>query len=341
MWDYLQQVTKPIVLYGTGDAAEKIIKELNQRHITIAGIFASDGFVRSRSFAGFPVMSYSQAKEQFGNMIVLLCFGSHLSDVIDNIKKIASEQELYAPDLPVSGDGLFQEEYFANKSLFDETKSLLADEKSKQVFDEVIKYKLTGDIQHLFNCETDDDENWRILSLNNHEMYLDLGAYNGDTVAQFLRLTGGLCEGMIAVEPESRNYRKLEENCSRYSNISLINKAVGDVSTQLMFSKANGRGGAVAKGKQYLVEMDTVDNILSGKKITFIKMDLEGYEQKAIAGAEKTIKQYKPKLLISAYHRNDDLYMIPRLLLNFNPEYKMYLRKSPCLPAWEVNYFFI
>ena len=336
MWDRLQNADKPIVLYGTGNAAEKIIAELNKRNITIAGIFASDGFVRTRSFSGFPVLSYQDAKDKFGNMIVLLCFGSHLPDVIENIKRIASEQELYAPDLPIAGEGLF--EYSPE---LEDIKEILADDKSREVLEEVVAYKLDGKIDHLLKCETDDNENWGILGLNSNEVYLDLGAYNGDTVRQFLGLTGMKYKEIIAVEPEARNFRKLSENTADLKNIKLVNKAIGHVQTEVMFTKSTGRGGAVGKGKQYSVEMDTVDNILLGKPVSYIKMDLEGYEQQALLGAEETIKRYKPKMLISAYHRNNDLWIIPKLVLKYNPEYKVYLRKSPCLPAWEVNYYFI
>ena len=83
MWDSLKKEQKPVVLYGTGDAAEKILKELDARDIRVSGIFASDGFVRDRSFAGFKVLSYSEACRRFGKMCVLLCFGSHRPDVLD------------------------------------------------------------------------------------------------------------------------------------------------------------------------------------------------------------------------------------------------------------------
>ncbi len=336
MWNKLQKATKPIVLYGTGNAAEKVIAELNKRDITIAGIFASDGFVRSRTFDGFPVLSYQDAKEKFGDMIVLLCFGSHLPEVIDNIKLINSEQELYAPDLPIAGEGLFK---YDNR--LEEIRALLADDKSCEVLDKVVQYKIDGKIDNLFAVETLNDENWGILKLNSNEVFLDLGAYNGDTVAQFLALTDNKYKGIIAVEPEIHNFKKLSEQCKGLDSIKLFNIAIGDEKGEILFTKNTGRGGAVGKGKTYPVTIDTVDSILEGEAVSVIKMDLEGYEQKAILGAKETIRHYKPKMLISAYHRNDDLWMIPKLVLNLNPGYKIYLRKSPCLPAWEVNYYFI
>ena len=68
-------------------------------------------------------------------------------------------------------------------------------------------------------------------------------------------------------------------------------------------------------------------------------MDLEGAEGLALEGSRKLISENKPKLLVSAYHRVDDFWTIPKQILSINPDYRIYLRKSPCLPCWEVNYY--
>ncbi len=350
MWDKLKNAEKPIVLYGTGNAAEKIIDELNKRDIAIAGIFASDGFVRSRSFAGYPVISYSDAKRQFGDMIVLLCFGSHLESVIENYRRIAGEQELYAPDLPIAGGELFTSEYERQHlTEIEDAKALFEDEQSIRVFENTIRYKVSGKIDYLFDSDTDDAENWSILGLNSEDIFLDLGAYNGDTVGQFLAYTSYNPRMVYAVEPEHRNFRKLGEYvdsiCSEKGierdRFELINKAVGSSECIVYFTKSTGRGGAVGKGKGSPVEMSTVDRILGGRDVSVIKMDLEGQEPFALEGAAQTIKRCKPKLLISAYHRSDDLWVLPKMIKALNPEYKLYLRKSPAIPAWEINIYAI
>ncbi|MBO4433390.1 MAG: FkbM family methyltransferase, partial [Clostridia bacterium] len=74
---------------------------------------------------------------------------------------------------------------------------------------------------------------------------------------------------------------------------------------------------------------------------TFIKIDIEGGEAAAIEGAKETIKKYKPKMQIAAYHKIGDLADIPKAVLRINSSYKIYLRHNPCLPAWDVNFFFI
>ena len=76
LWTYLKTATKPIVLYGMGNGADKIISVLNRYDIKISGVFASDGFVRKKVFHGFNVTDYKTAKDTFGDMIVLVCFGS-------------------------------------------------------------------------------------------------------------------------------------------------------------------------------------------------------------------------------------------------------------------------
>ena len=107
LWRYLQSSDKPILMYGMGNGADKILRVLDERGIEVSDFFASDGFVRGHHFHEKRVLSYSEAKEKYGSFIVLLAFGSSLDDVIDNIKRIASEQELYAPDVPVCDGEIF------------------------------------------------------------------------------------------------------------------------------------------------------------------------------------------------------------------------------------------
>ena len=351
MWEKLKENRKPLVLYGTGDAAEKIMKELDIRGLRVSGIFASDGFVRDRYFHGFKVLSYAEAKEQFGDMCVLLCFGNHRPEVLENIQRIASEQDFYAPDLPVAGEGLFDREYYeAHREELDWVRERLFDGQSRLVFDSVIEYKLTGRIEPLLACQTPEEENWKLFCGAGCS-YLDLGAYTGDTIELFLKACGGEYSKITAVEPEARNFRKLKENCLRMfgsgsadqslpGNIRLVNAAVGDHYGTVSFTHGAGRGGAEGKGKVRPVELITVDSIAGDERIDLIKMDLEGAEAAALRGAEQTIKAFRPRMLIAAYHRTEDLIKIPQQVLSEAPYCGMYLRKDPCLPAWGINYIF-
>lgn len=339
MWDRIAEAGKPVVIYGMGNGAEKIMNELERRGIKVSGVFANDEFVRGQDFRGFRVMTYAGAREKFGDMVVLLAFGTHIADVIGRIREIASEQELYAPDVPVCGNGIFDRDYASIwKDRIAEARGLLADEKSREVFDCVIEYKLTGNIEKLFECETPDDENWKLLGLNDRENYLDIGAYNGDTVRQFLSYVKGY-GSITAMEPEKHSFRKLGDSLAGLENTRLLNMAVNDVKEEGLFSSGKGRGSSVGGGDS--VMMDSVDGILDeSRPFSFIKVDAEGQEAKAIDGARKTIEKYRPKMLVAAYHRVEDIFDIPLRVSKVYNGYNVFLRHTPCLPAWEVNYYF-
>lgn len=366
IWEKLKQSDNPIVLYGTGNGAEKIYAELEKRGIEIAGVFASDDFVRNKEFAGFPVTDYASQKETFGtDMTVLVCFGSDRRDVIAKIRELAEEQNLLFPDVPVIPGECFDGAYFAAHSGdLELARASLADDMSRRVFDEVIAYKLSGEIDHLFACETDAEEPWDLLDLSGDEIYLDLGAYTGDTVSAFLNgvwrnapdAVTATFRTVICLEPDARNFRKLNEAMHRLQDIEpdaplpegieLHNKAVSDSEGTIFVEKNAGRGSGTGSGesgtaKKISVETATVDGILAGRSCTVIKMDVEGAESAAIRGAEETIRRWKPRMIIAGYHRSEDLFAIPLQVLKLNPEYKVYLRHSPCLPAWEVNYIFV
>ena len=339
LWRYLQTVKKPIVLYGMGNGADKIIDVLTAYNIGISGVFATDGFVREKYFHGFKLSSYSALKEKFGEMIVLLCFGSSRPEVMENIKKISAEQELYAPDVPVYGGGLFNSEYVQNnKDAFKRIYSRLADEKSKETFRSIIQYKLSGNLDYLYSCEVSEDEPYdSFLKLGNNESYIDLGAYTGDTVAEFISRVDGY-SSVTAVEPDKKSFKKLCANTEALKNFKAINACVSDKSGTELFAMRGGRNSSLGVGVE--IQSVTVDEIAE-KGATFIKADVEGGEAKMIMGAENTILKYKPKIQLACYHRNEDLFSLPEAVFKIRDDYRLYLRHFPSVPAWDTNYYFI
>ena len=341
LWQYLKTAQKPIVLYGMGNGADKIINVLEQKGIPFKGVFASDGFVRDKTFHGFKISSYNDLLEKFSDMIVLLCFGSERPEVLENIKRIALEQELYAPEVPVIGGGLFDGEYYAtHEKEFEEIYGLLADERSKKTFSDIINYKLSGKIDYLFDCEVSKDEPYEsFLSLSENETFMDLGAYTGDTVSFFLERVSGYNK-IIAVEPDQKSFRKLKANTENISRIRTENVAVSRDCGIMPFSMKGGRNSSAFRGESF-VEFKNIDSLCEDECITYIKMDLEGEEENAILGGKNTILKYKPKMSVSAYHRTDDFLRLPKAVFNIRSDYKLYLRHFKSLPAWDTNFYFI
>ena len=84
-----------------------------------------------------------------------------------------------------------------------------------------------------------------------------------------------------------------------------------------------------------------LDDLTQGAPIHYLKLDVEGQEANALLGAQQTIQQYKPRMLVSAYHRSEDLFRLPLLIHQMRPDYRIYLRHHPYIPEWDTNFYFI
>lgn len=338
LWQYLKTAQKPIVLYGMGNGADKIIRVLDEKGIEFKGVFASDGFVRPKLFHGHQISSYADLKAKFGDMIVLLCFGSNLPDVIENILKIAAEQELYAPEVAVIGDGLFDYDFLhKNAETLKWVYDRLADDISRYTFENILKYKLSGKINYLIDCQVDENEPYTSFLKLDGERFLDLGAYNGDTVLGFTQSCPNY-QSITAVEPDRKTFKKLLNNTESIQNLTTINACISDKCETVNFKMLGGRNSVLGDGKDQ-IEAITIDSLSFNP--TYIKMDVEGEEVAAILGGKNTILNHKPKMLVSAYHRTDDFITIPKAVLDIRDDYKIYIRHFKYLPAWDTNFYFI
>ncbi len=338
LWRFLKETEKPIVLYGMGDGAEKVISALNIYGIKVSGVFASDGFVRQKTFMGFTVTDYKTAKEKFGDMVVLVCFGTALFQVLENIKRIKAENILFAPDVPVYGGPVFDSAFAdKNKEKIETVFDCLADELSRKCYKNIIEYKQTGNIDLLFDCQSEKDELYNLLNLGDNETYFDLGAYRGDTVFEFTKRVKDY-KKIIAVEPDLKTFNKLKAATADIKNLCAVNSAVSDFCGRVAFSGKSSRGSSIGKGED--IPCTDIDTLIKDG-CTYIKMDIEGAELAAIEGARQTITGYRPKLRIAAYHRSEDIFEIPIKVLSICKDYKVYIRHLPCLPAWDTDFIFI
>ncbi len=339
IWDFLAKSDKPIVIYGMGNGAEKIIARLKEYGTDISDIFASDEFVRGHSFLGYKVKKYSEICEQYDDFIVVLAFATRLDDVLENIKKINSEHTVLAPDVPVCGDGLFTLEYVKeNEDKFDFVYSHLADDESRKTFVDIINYKISGKVEYLFSTFADKTAVYRdILKLSNDEIIVDLGAYDGDTIREFTDYTNGKYRHIYALEPDAKSFKKLKRNTQDMADIDIFNMGAWNKRDTLIFDTQASRGSRLS-GSGISVEVSDIDSLIDST-VTMIKMDIEGSELKALEGAESTIKKYLPKLYVCAYHRNEDLFTLPIKILEINPDYRLFFRHSVYIPAWESNFY--
>ena len=166
-----------------------------------------------------------------------------------------------------------------------------------------------------------------LIPVCKREVFVDLGAYTGDSIISFLRNYGDSYQKIYAYEITPETYQMLVSNLKDYPNVVCYLKGVGDTKNAISVvnSKVDASANTVFVHSDGMIPMVTLDEDI-GETVTIIKADIEGFEQKAIKGAINHIKNDHPKLLISVYHKNEDLWKIPKMIKEIDPTYRFYLR---------------
>lgn len=339
LWTILSKTNKPIFFYGMGNGADKILDQCALRGISISGVFASDAFVRGQTFRGFRVLTYAQVKEQYGSVTVLVAFATSLPDVLSNIERIAAEQTLYIPDVPVYGEELFDLHFaIQNRTLLEKARALLSDEESRTLFDHIVYCKLTGSYPLLMQSVSDDPDGLQtVLHPIGYRLAADLGAFTGDTATRIAACAPRI-ETIVCMEPDPKTFKRLTQNLADQKWAECYPYAAWDCMQIQAFQSGGSRSSRLGEnGKTVSVQAMPLDGLLDGRRCDFIKFDVEGADMPALRGCADTIRRDKPELLLSLYHRPSDLFALPLALNEICPGYRMYLRRARSLPAWDIN----
>ncbi len=220
----------------------------------------------------------------------------------------------------------FKKDFKNNRVKYDEVYKILADEKSKEVFQKVINFKITFDYNFMDGFTNNHSEQYfdkKLIPSIKNISFLDGGGYVGDTATEVIKNFPDF-KKIYLIEPIAENIRIAKRELGHYQKIEFLTCGVSNKKTTLHFNEEKSFSTMYGNGTNS-VEVDTIDNIVK-EKIDFLKLDIEGAEQDAIHGAEETIKKYKPILAICIYHKAQDWYKIPELVLRIESGYKVYIR---------------
>ena len=361
VWQRLQSCRKPVVLYGMGDGAVKILRVMEQYGIRPAALFASDDFARGNLFMGYRVEKLRDIQARYDDFIIVMAFAVRDLPTVQRIRSLSQQIELVAPDVPVAGINLFTLDFVRQyEQEFARVESMLADEQSKKVLHNIVNFKLSGKLDYLFDCETPVEEAYQnILRPTDHEHFADLGAYRGDTIAELLHFAGG-CERVFAFEPDEKTHKKLclaVEQMGLAGRATCVQMAAYSHQQTLEFDSRGGRQSALreeslvtgaagaAKPKIKLVQGQSLDNVAgvdpNVSLRTYAAQNGQLVEDVTLEGrsSAKIIARDRPRMLIAAYHRSEDLFAIPLQIAAMRPDYRFYLRHYPYIPAWDTNLY--
>lgn len=242
---------------------------------------------------------------------------------------------------------IINKDYLKKRKLFFEQHSeqieknitLLYDEKSKEIYKGLILYRKFRKRKY-FPYYSSKDQYFPkdVISLNENEVFVDCGAFEGDTAQEFLKLVNYNYKKIVCFEPDKSNYDILLNMLKKYENVFAIMKGVFDKKQTICFDSGRGGSSTISEEGSVQIEVDKIDDIHECNDVTFLKMDIEGSEPEALIGAQETIKRNKPKLAICIYHSDEDMINIIGQVHDLVPEYKIFVRQHSIYETETVLY---
>ena len=338
----IHQSNHPLFLYGAGKCADvlyQLFTIYNQKNDVVQQVKFNEIVVsvlpkNQILFHGQQVKEFDEAAKEYQDFDVIIGVQVGLEQVLDKLKNNPKVRNIFFYDSTLRGcEDLLC--HFSRKFLKQNDTELtllyneLEDELSQKTMIAFFNQHLTGNCEYVDEVFISEHKRYfpDFIELRNDEVFIDCGAYIGDTATAFFEETRNIkYKDIFSFEPDTRNFEQLCQLKSSIPNLNCFNKGTWNEETTLRFSDSGSIGSAISSDGDIQIEVDTIDNILNGQSATYIKMDIEGAELPSLMGAENTIRNYKPKLAISVYHKYDDLLTIPKYIKSLNSEYKFYLR---------------
>ena len=170
--------------------------------------------------------------------------------------------------------------------------------------------------------------------------FIDVGAFVGDSIEPIRVRYGERLKKCIAFEPNSNSFfmlKKYVHEKGLEDKVLLFPYALGMENKEIYFKQVGILSQQAECGDIKLVQK-VFDDLPEVKIIgePMVKMDIEGAEIGALQGMERLIRTYQPYLAICLYHKESDLYDIPRYIKNLCPDYRLVLRGGWHLECWAI-----
>jgi FkbM family methyltransferase len=221
------------------------------------------------------------------------------------------------------------DDLWANRGKYEALHDRLADDRSRQVLDAVLGFRQTFDPLILQQVLSEDDlyAPKGLFEFTSNEAYVDGGSYDGDTIRAFIDRVHGRFDDIYAFEPDPATFEKLSSNFRHEPRVHPIHAGLHSHVGQLRFRDDASRGAIFANDGSIDMPVTTIDDVLGDRRLTYVKMNIEGAEIDALHGGRNAICKWLPRLAISVYHRASDLWRIPPVISEISSEYQLYLRQ--------------
>lgn len=327
-----------IYIYGCGKFGDLVLNLCRENNIEPKGFI--DTFSTAKETQGLKIFKPTEIENKNSLIIVSSLF--YACDIVKMLKLLDLNNILsflslfihfnkYLDELTVFGETLFDyvTDVISNNHKYLETLELLEDDTSKQTFKYMMNLREKLDYSKPFDLFKPIQNTYfeeELFSLGEDEVFLDGGGYTGDTTLKFIEKVKGKYKKIFLFEPCKENMAIANANLKQYQNIKFFEKGISNKNNSTSFEINSDKEGChIKENGDTKIETVKIDSVID-EPVTFIKFDIESEEKNGLLGASHLLKKYSPKLAISAYHKPRDLWEIPQIIKQINPEYKIYFR---------------
>jgi FkbM family methyltransferase len=334
-----------LVVYGASTMGKSFTSQLIEYGITPKWIVDKNPKLSGKSVNGIKVRSLDSLNEVSDSFVLLA--STHMKEMAEICDSYNANWILpysthsfcrLLTDIGIIGTG---DESVDNPV---EVIQLMHDQKSIEIFKAFLRYHyvLDNDFSHL--CDPIEYFPHDLKSIIDYRFFVDAGAFNGDTLKTWIRRSSALNGefAYYAFEPSKTAYselRNLSDGLAFKNNVHLFNiglgsepfksKVIADSEGMNTIASKSTSAETSLESSEGQIEVNTIDNTLTGKTVTVIKADIEGFEMDLLRGAERTIREQRPALMISVYHKFSDIFQIPQWIYGLDLNYDIYLRHAP------------
>ena len=330
----IPDLSSGIYIYGTGVIAKQVFLSCNENKIKVKGFIDNLNSSLIKKYLSKRIYKLNSINR---NSIIIIASGNYAIKIKNILKKkkikyIINLSEffnsLHKTNEPEKN---FFSDLIENRYRYLNLIGYLEDDISKKIINLIFKYRFSFNLNYLSKAKMYSGKNqWfdkKIIKNNNNYTFLDGGAYDGDTIEEFLKFNSNKYRKIYGFEINKKNFLLMKKKFKNFKNIFLYNNAITNNNNKVVYFSSTSQTSSriEKKNKSKPIKTIKIDNFLN-QEDCFIKLDIEGQEKKALIGAKKIIKSKKTMLAIASYHFENDLWKLASIILKFNTNYKFYVR---------------
>jgi FkbM family methyltransferase len=324
---------KSVFVFAAHRNAAKCVHYCETLGLNIAGFIDNDTKKHGQKYFGKEILPLARVDK---NAVIINASGRYCVEIEEQLDlagyqtKMNLMEFLFLFDLPFQAQKDFRayiSEVAHNRLKIVSLYLMLEDKLSRDVMDNLVLYRLTLNSKTVGQIASPYDEEFfakDLLVFSKNEVFVDGGAYDGDSFLRFSRMAAGFSRAYL-FEPDEEICKKAEQAVGGDDRVMVCNTGLYSKTGELRFSSTGGMDGAISESGEERIKVVALDDFVD-VPITHIKLDVEGAEEAALLGAKNHIHQDRPKMAIAAYHKAGDLWGIPALIESLGGEYRFTIR---------------